>query len=227
MTAHPRHDVPRLPGVRVHVVRARRTDDPDESVRLVVLHAHRLPRRARHGRRALAAHAARDRLSSAGSDPRTRSRRHLPRCTGTSSTSSGSRSSRSSTSSSRADDGDTIQRSRTRHPDSRRARRWATMHEHPTWKQYKWVALILTLITVVEVWIYYIPPFVASRALRAGAADHVGGEVRDRRAVLHAPQVRPQAVPGAVHGPAHHRDRRRSSRCMFLFGKFSRGGAPY
>ena len=29
------------------------------------------------------------------------------------------------------------------------------MHEHPTWKQYKWVALILTLITVVEVWIYY------------------------------------------------------------------------
>ena len=31
------------------------------------------------------------------------------------------------------------------------------MHEHPTWKQYKWVALILTLITVVEVWIYYTP----------------------------------------------------------------------
>ena len=37
-------------------------------------------------------------------------------------------------------------------------------HEHPTWKQYKWVALILTLITVVEVWLYYIPAFVASRA---------------------------------------------------------------
>ena len=34
---------------------------------------------------------------------------------------------------------------------------------HPTWKQYKWVALILTLITVVEVWVYYIPAFVASR----------------------------------------------------------------
>ena len=34
---------------------------------------------------------------------------------------------------------------------------------HPTWKQYKWVALILTIITVVEVWIYYIPAFVASR----------------------------------------------------------------
>lgn len=31
------------------------------------------------------------------------------------------------------------------------------MHEHPTWKQYKWVALILTLITVVEVWVYYTP----------------------------------------------------------------------
>ena len=31
------------------------------------------------------------------------------------------------------------------------------VHEHPTWKQYKWVALILTLITVVEVWVYYTP----------------------------------------------------------------------
>src|SRR3954470_21406730 len=29
------------------------------------------------------------------------------------------------------------------------------VHEHPTWREYKWVALILTLITVVEVWIYY------------------------------------------------------------------------
>jgi cytochrome c oxidase subunit 4 len=28
-------------------------------------------------------------------------------------------------------------------------------HEHPSWKQYKWVALWLTLITVAEVWIYY------------------------------------------------------------------------
>jgi hypothetical protein len=31
------------------------------------------------------------------------------------------------------------------------------MHEHPTWKEYKWVALILGLITVVEVWVYYTP----------------------------------------------------------------------
>lgn len=38
------------------------------------------------------------------------------------------------------------------------------VHEHPTWKQYKWVALILTLITVAEVWVYYIPAFVASPA---------------------------------------------------------------
>jgi len=29
--------------------------------------------------------------------------------------------------------------------------------EHPTWKQYKWVALWLTLITAVEVWVYYTP----------------------------------------------------------------------
>jgi cytochrome c oxidase subunit IV len=38
------------------------------------------------------------------------------------------------------------------------------VHEHPTWREYKWVALILTVITVVEVWSYYIPSFVASSA---------------------------------------------------------------
>jgi cytochrome c oxidase subunit IV len=37
------------------------------------------------------------------------------------------------------------------------------VHEHPTWGTYKWVALILTVITVIEVWVYYIPSFVASR----------------------------------------------------------------
>ena len=36
--------------------------------------------------------------------------------------------------------------------------------EHPTWSTYWKVALILTLITGLEVWIYYIPSFVASRA---------------------------------------------------------------
>jgi cytochrome c oxidase subunit IV len=37
-------------------------------------------------------------------------------------------------------------------------------HEHPSWKQYRWVALWLTLITALEVWAYYMPAFVASRA---------------------------------------------------------------
>ena len=36
-------------------------------------------------------------------------------------------------------------------------------HEHPRWSTYWKVALILTLITAVEVWIYYIPGIVASR----------------------------------------------------------------
>jgi len=36
-------------------------------------------------------------------------------------------------------------------------------HAHPTWKQYKWVALILTAMTVVEVWIYYIPSFTRTK----------------------------------------------------------------
>ena len=31
------------------------------------------------------------------------------------------------------------------------------MHEHPTWREYKWVALILTIITIGEVWVYYTP----------------------------------------------------------------------
>jgi cytochrome c oxidase subunit 4 len=34
--------------------------------------------------------------------------------------------------------------------------------EHPTWSTYWKVALILTFITVIEVWCYYIPSFVAS-----------------------------------------------------------------
>jgi cytochrome c oxidase subunit 4 len=37
------------------------------------------------------------------------------------------------------------------------------VHEHPTWREYKWVALILLLITVVEVGVYYIPSFVATK----------------------------------------------------------------
>lgn len=37
-------------------------------------------------------------------------------------------------------------------------------HHHPGWSTYWKVALILTLITVGEVWMYYIPAIVASRA---------------------------------------------------------------
>ena len=36
-------------------------------------------------------------------------------------------------------------------------------HEHPGWSVYWKVAVILTLITIGEVWVYYIPVFVASR----------------------------------------------------------------
>jgi cytochrome c oxidase subunit IV len=35
-------------------------------------------------------------------------------------------------------------------------------HEHPTWSVYWKIATILTLITVVEVWCYYLPGFVAT-----------------------------------------------------------------
>jgi cytochrome c oxidase subunit IV len=36
-------------------------------------------------------------------------------------------------------------------------------HTHPDWGTYKWVALILTAITALEVWIYYIPSFTATK----------------------------------------------------------------
>ena len=36
--------------------------------------------------------------------------------------------------------------------------------EHPTWSTYWKVAVVLTLITVVEVWIYYVPAIRNSRA---------------------------------------------------------------
>jgi len=39
-----------------------------------------------------------------------------------------------------------------------------THHELPTWKTYRWVAIWLFVITIAEVWAYYIPSFVASKA---------------------------------------------------------------
>ena len=36
-------------------------------------------------------------------------------------------------------------------------------HAHPTWSTYWKVAVILTLITAVEVWIYYVPSIYNSR----------------------------------------------------------------
>lgn len=34
---------------------------------------------------------------------------------------------------------------------------------HVDWKVYRWVALILLVMTIVEVWAYYIPGFPATR----------------------------------------------------------------
>jgi cytochrome c oxidase subunit 4 len=41
-------------------------------------------------------------------------------------------------------------------------------HHHPGWSTYWKVALILTLITVGEVWMYFAPSIVASRAFVPG-----------------------------------------------------------
>ena len=51
-------------------------------------------------------------------------------------------------------------------PDSAEAQAHAPHgeeHSHPTWSTYWKVALILTVITAIEVWVYYIPSFVHSR----------------------------------------------------------------
>jgi cytochrome c oxidase subunit 4 len=48
-------------------------------------------------------------------------------------------------------------------PDAGEAPHHPEEHEHPNWGTYKWVALWLTLITIFEVWLYYIPSFVASK----------------------------------------------------------------
>src|SRR5688500_16748445 len=82
------------------------------------------------------------------------------RCIGTSSTSSGSRSSRSSISS-HSEVTMAVETSsesdRVAHADSHHPPGDAHSHAHPDWSTYKWVALILTAITVVEVWIFYTP----------------------------------------------------------------------
>jgi cytochrome c oxidase subunit 4 len=49
------------------------------------------------------------------------------------------------------------------HPDSAAHGHAAGEHAHPTWSTYWKVATILTVITVVEVWVYYIPAFVATK----------------------------------------------------------------
>ena len=36
------------------------------------------------------------------------------------------------------------------------------VHEHPTWSTYWKVATVLTVITVVEVWCYYLPSFTST-----------------------------------------------------------------
>lgn len=52
------------------------------------------------------------------------------------------------------------------HPDTATAEGHVSggEHHHPGWSTYWKVATILTLITVFEVWAYYVPSFVASRA---------------------------------------------------------------
>jgi cytochrome c oxidase subunit 4 len=36
------------------------------------------------------------------------------------------------------------------------------VHEHPTWSTYWKVATVLTVVTVVEVWCYYLPSFTST-----------------------------------------------------------------
>ena len=49
------------------------------------------------------------------------------------------------------------ERDRAAHADPHAVHGEAHDHAHPDWSTYKWVALILTAITVIEVWIFYTP----------------------------------------------------------------------
>ena len=80
-------------------------------------------------------------------------------------------------------------------------------HEHPTWKQYKWVALILTVITVVEVWVYYIPTFVASRLFVPALL--IMSAVKFAIVVMFYMHLKydHKLFRALFTGPLHHRDR--------------------
>jgi cytochrome c oxidase subunit IV len=56
------------------------------------------------------------------------------------------------------------QHGQTPHALSAEAHQEGAVHEHPTWSTYWKVATILTVITVVEVWCYYVKSFAASPA---------------------------------------------------------------
>ena len=95
------------------------------------------------------------------------------------------------------------------------------MHEHPTWKEYKWVALILGLDHGRRGLGSDDTPFKESSLFAPVLLITVGGEVRDRRAVLHAPQVQLHKLFKALFtGPLMiaMSDARRP---LFLFGKFA------
>lgn len=48
------------------------------------------------------------------------------------------------------------------HELSPEAKMEGAVHEHPTWSVYWKVATVLTMITVIEVWCYYLPGLVST-----------------------------------------------------------------
>src|SRR5918999_715245 len=89
-------------------------------------------------------------------------------------------------------------------------------HPHPTWSTYWKVALVLTVITIIEVWAYYIPQFVASRAfvpsLLIMSARRSGGATgRSTGAPSPDSPSSPHSTSGAP-GPSTRRRRPRRAR---------------
>ena len=94
-------------------------------------------------------------------------------------------------------------------------------HAHPTWSTYWKVATILFFITVAEVWAYYIPSFVASRAFVPTLLSSSTHLPRSER----TPVVRRQSRRSSGRRPglrgANRPPERRTSP-----SRIDRGGAP-
>src|SRR5262249_4556820 len=139
-------DVRRRTVLRVHRVLLSRSQAPDQSVRLHVLRAHRIPRDARDGRSDLAVDAVHDgaaRAAAPVAGARRRDRRTVLALRG-----------RGLDRDLHPGVSDPVGESMDEREESAPQ---PAEHAHPGAKEYLGIAVILTVITAIEVAVYYVP----------------------------------------------------------------------